>query len=422
MRRVLMILLTLFMLLTLLPVSTGVLAIGSGEDWTVVFFNPTEADAPGELLVVTQDGVQDSIPLPERLFERVEDEIVPGQIDVSPDLRFLIATYSSLSQEPQGIPPLEIHDLQTDAVYEIAAPLAFPVVYSAVISPDSKTMAVAYVGVENEADLTDGTEVIAGLMQVELVSGAILTQIDMDDVNAAVNPNGEWALLTSWTGVTPAGVIPFVPGCFLCNQVEPEHIWHWNPADNTFTETDQFYVPFGSLLPESGEVLVARINLDFPVGDDDPNAYLPPSNVIEYFPAGADPREPGIVVYFDDDRYPLGGAPWVQDGRAFLTRKQGDPEGVLVFRDGSVQTFELPVGPVVVVGTHHGALVVDVDGIIYDYRVVNGEVTSTELVELNFSDSYTLENVSIIYSTPIGESAGGKPFPDVPEPRNTAMR
>ncbi|HEX2618888.1 MAG TPA: hypothetical protein VHL11_02045, partial [Phototrophicaceae bacterium] len=153
----------------------------------------------------------------------------------------------------------------------------------------------------------------------------------------------------------------------------------------------------------------------------DPNAYLPPSNVIEFYPAGADPREPGTVVYFDEARFPLGGAPWIADGRAFLTRKQGDPEGVLIFRDGSVQTFTLPDNAVVVVGTPTGAIIVDTKGVIYDYRVINGEIESKELMELNFSDSYTLSNINIIYSTPIGESSGGKEFPVIPEPRGTAM-
>ncbi|MBC8170649.1 MAG: hypothetical protein H7X77_03220, partial [Anaerolineae bacterium] len=387
-------------------------------DWKVILFNPNADGEPGgELIVVANDGLQDAVPLPETIFERVDDGFVPGRIGISPDLRFLIVTYASLEETPQPALPMQIIDRETEEVFEVAAPIDFPLVYNYNLNPEGTQVAVSYVGGDTEEALNNN-EIRSGLLLVDLASGEIQAQVDMDDVNAEVNPNGEWALLTTWT---TGSAVPFVPGCFLCNRVEPEHIWLWDAGANSFTETDQFYFPQGALLAESGEVLMATLNEDFPIGRDDPAAYLPPSNVIEYYAAGSDPREPGQVVYFDEGRYPLGGSPWVQDGRAFLTRKQGDESGVLIFRDGSVQEFTLPEGPVVVSGTPDGAIVVDEQGIVYDYRVVNGEVQSQEVFELNFSDSYNLAGIAIIYSTPIGESSGGKPFPAVPEPGNTAM-
>jgi hypothetical protein len=121
-------------------------------------------------------------------------------------------------------------------------------------------------------------------------------------------------------------------------------------------------------------------------------------------------------VYFDEERFPLGGAPWVQDGRGFLTRKQGDPEAVIVFRDGSTLDFTLPSGPVIVVGTPDGAIIIDFIGKVYDYRIVRGEIEFKEVIELNFGNNYNLGRVSVVYSTPMGASSAGKPFPFVPAP------
>lgn len=404
-------------LLMLLP-AAGVGAIGSSDDWKVILFNPTEDGEPGgELVVVTNSGLKDAVPLPDSIFEEVDNGFVPGRIGISPDLRFLVVTYASVDQIPQPMLPLQIIDRETDTVFDVAAPIGFPLVYNYNLNPEGTQVAISYVGGDDE-DALNNNEIRAGLMLVELASGETLAQIDIDDINAEINPNGEWALLTSWA---EGSAVPFVPGCFLCNRIEPNHIWLWDASTDSFTESEQFYFPSGALLAESGEVLIAKLNEDFPIGRDDPAAYLPPSNVIEYYAAGSDPREPGKVVYFDEGRYPLGGSPWVQDGRAFLTRKQGDESGVLVFRDGSVQEFTLPEGPVVVSGTPDGAIVIDERGIVYDYRVVNGEVQSQEVFELNFSNSYNLGGIAIIYSTPIGASSGGKPFPVVPEPGNTAM-
>lgn len=393
------------------------------NDWVVVLFNPTNDDpVEGEFLIITQDGQQDSIPVPESVFEPVvesEGDYALGSLAISPDLRFVISTYAAAQDPTMPVLPLLIYDLETEVQREVEMPLDFPLIYNFTLSPDGSQMVVAYVGGDDAQAVTEEGEIDTGLMIVDLESGEIGAQVSIDEINEATGADVEWAVPSNWV---ESDALSFVPACFFCTNIEPTRIWTWTPADNSFTETEQHYFPFGARLPESGEVLVARLNEDYPLGDDDPNAYLPPSNVIEYYPAGADPDDDGMVIFFDGSRYPLGGSPWVADGRAFLTRKQGDPDAVLVFRDGSQQSFTLPEGPVIVTGTRDGALIVDEPGTIYDYRVVNGEIIANEVAELDFDEAYNLSNVFIVYSTPIGASSGGKAFPAVPEPGNTALR
>jgi hypothetical protein len=407
----------LLLLLVFIP------TVQAQDEWVVVLYNPTNDDpVEGELIVITQDGQQDSIPVPQEVFEPVidsEGEYALGSLAVSPDLRYVIATYGAVADPTMPALPMLIYDLESEEGREVEMPLDFPLIYNFTLSPDGSQMVVAYVGGDDAEAVTEDNEIETGLMVVDLASGEITAQASIDDINDATGTDAEWAVPSNWV---EGDAIPFVPACFFCTNIEPTRLWTWNPDDNTFTESEQHYFPFGARLPESGEVLVARLNENYPLGDDIPNAYLPPSNVIEYYPAGADPSEPGVVIFFDESRYPLGGSPWVADGRAFLTRKQGDPDAVLVFRDGSQQSFTLPEGPVVVTGTRDGALIVDEQGTIYDYRVVNGEVISNEVAELDFNEAYNLGNIFIVYSTPIGASSGGKEFPAVPEPQNTAMR
>ncbi len=407
-------------------------AIGSSQEWQVVFFNPLERNTElpaAEFVVVTQDGLAETIPMPERVYDPVipadgEDALYTlGRISVSSDQRWLAATYAPLDDPTLPALPLMVFDLESDDQFEIRMPSEFPLFYNYTFSPDAQKIALTYVGANSaEAVIQDG-EVSGGMMLVDLASGEVEAQIEVDEVNAGIESDNEdvWTLIVSWV---EGESIPFVPACFFCQQIQPELIHLWNPADNTFTQTDRYYFNFGSLLPESGEIVVASLNPGYPLGNEEDvaGAYLPPSNVIEYYGPNDDPRSEGLVVFFDDSRFPLGGSPWVQDGRAFLTRQQGDPDAVLVFRDGSQVPFTLPTGPVIVIGTPDGAVIVDEDGIVYDYRVINGEMTGEEVTQLNFDRSYNLDTVNVIYSTPIGETSTGKPFPGVPEPGSTAMR
>jgi hypothetical protein len=393
------------------------------DEWVVVFFNPVSDDPiEAEFIVVGSSGVQQPIPVPDEVFAPAVDsdgEYALNSLSISQDLRYIISTYTTAADPSTPNLPLMVYDREAEEQYEVEMPLDFPLLYNFSFSPDGTQIVVAYVGGDDADEVTQDGIISSGLLVVDLESGEIVAQTDIEQLAEETGEEFEWALPSAWAF---GEAIPFVPACFFCTNVEPTFIWTWNPADDSFTQTEQYFFPFGARLPESGEVVVARLNEDFPIGDDDPNAYLPPSNVIEYYPAGADPREPGIVVFFDDSRYPLGGSPWMADGRAFLTRKQGDPDAVLVFRDGSQQAFTLPEGPVVVTGTPDGALIIDERGRIYDYRVVNGEVISEEAAELDFNETYNLGNILVVYSTPIGASSGGKPFPEVPEPGSTALR
>jgi hypothetical protein len=407
-------------LLLLLLVMPAVQAQDS--EWMVVMYNPTDEDpVAGEFVIITDQGEEESIPVPEEVYAPVEEsegEYALGNLAISPDLRFVISTYAAVEDPTLPALPLMIYDRERETQSEVEMALEFPLIYSFLLSPDGSQIVVAYVGGEDAEAVTENSEITTGLMLVDLATGEVTAEVNIETINEETGADAEWALPSTW--IEGEG-IPFVPACFFCTNIDITRIWTWNPSDNTFTETERYYFPFGAQLAESGEVLIARLNPEYPLGEDDPNAYLPPSNVIEYYAPDADPREEGTVVFFDDARYPLGGSPWVADGRAFLTRKQGDEEAVLVFRDGSQQAFTLPEGPVVVTGTRDGALIVDEQGTIYDYRVVNGEIISTEAAELDFTEGYNLANIFVVYSTPIGASSGGKEFPSVPEPRDTAM-
>lgn len=407
-------------------------AIGSSQEWQVVFYNPVESDSElpaAEFVIVTQDGLAESIPMPESIYDPIlpedgeDPQYTVGRIAVSSDQRWLAVVYAPVEDPTLPALPLSVFDLETGESLEIEMPAEFPLFYNYTFSPDGQKIALTYVGAESsDAAVQDG-EVSGGMMLVDLASGEVEAQVEMDEVNDAIDsPNEDvWGLIVSWVD---GDSIPFVPACFFCQQIQPDLIQLWNPADNSFTQTERYYFNFGSLLPESGEVVVASLNPGYPLGDEDDvaDAYLPPSNVIEYYGPEDDPRGEGQVVFFDDSRFPLGGSPWVQDGRAFLTRQQGDPDAVLVFRDGSQVSFTLPTGPVIVIGTPDGAVIVDEDGIVYDYRVINGEMTGEEVTQLNFDRAYNLDTVNVVYSTPIGETSTGKPFPRVPEPGTTAMR
>ncbi len=429
----LLVVLAVLLLKPVLISQSHIEAIGSSQEWQVVFFNPVESDGDlpaAEFVVVTQDGVAESIPMPEAIYDPVlpedEDEgpaYSVGQLTVSPDQQWLAVSYAPIEDATLPALPLSLFNLQSGDSFTVEMPAEFPLFYNYAFSPNAEKLAVTYVGAESADAAAQDGEVTGGMMLVDLASGELEAQIDMSEVNNAIESENEdvWGLLTSWVD---GESVPFVPACFFCQQIQPDLIHLWNPADNTFTQTEQYYFNFGSLLPESGEVVAAALNPGYPLGDEEDvaNAYLPPSNVIEYYAPGSDPRNEGEVVFFDDSRFPLGGSPWVQDGRAFLTRQQGDPDAVLVFRDGSQVSFTLPTGPVIVIGTPDGAIIVDEDGIVYDYRVLNGEMTGEEITQLNFGDAYTLDTVNVVYSTPIGETSDGKPFPGVAEPGSTAMR
>jgi hypothetical protein len=432
-RSALLVVLAVLLIKPVMMTSSEVQAIGSSQEWQVVFFNPVESDKDlpvGEFVVVSQDGLGEAIPIPEAVYDPVlsedEDEApayAVARLSVSSDQQWLAVSYGPIEDASLPALPVGVFNLQTGDSFEIEMPAEFPLLYNYTFSPNAEKIALTYVGAENaDAAVQDG-EVIGGMMLVDLASGEVEAQIDMAEVNDAIDSENEdvWGLIVSWVD---GESVPFVPACFFCQQIQPDLIQLWNPAENTFTETEQYYFNFGSLLPESGEVVAATLNPGYPLGNEEDvaNAYLPPSNVIEYYAPGDDPRREGEVVFFDDSRFPLGGSPWVQDGRAFLTRQQGDPDAVLIFRDGSQVAFTLPTGPVIVIGTPDGAIIVDEDGIVYDYRVVNGEMTGEEITQLNFGGGYSLDTVNVVYSTPIGETSTGKPFPGVAEPGSTAMR
>lgn len=384
---------------------------GQDSNWNAVYFNPTQTG--GELVVINQDGFSEAIQFPETMLEPAQEGSLTVEVSVSPDLRYLVVGYQRTSNESSAA-RLIVYDLVNSSQAEVEAPQGFAqIIRGFAFNPEGTRLAVIYLVTETESS----TQGVAGVMTVNPVNGQIDAQITVPEVNELIEADFEdiWLYTGSWM----ADGIEIIPACLNCDGIDPAPFWLWNPDTNRITEAQSYYINRGSRLPVTGEVLMPELDDEYPTRDDS-DAYLPPSNVIKYYPAGTEPDGTGTVVYFEEKNLPLGSAIWGMDGQAFFTRQQGEAEGIFVLRDGTIITGAIPKGPLLVTANPDGWLLIDQTGQIYDFRIVNGEVTYTEVFKLAFDQNYGLAQLGaggIIYGPDIGAAADASQiFPEIPAP------
>ncbi len=388
--------LCLVLLFVLAPVSLQAQGISA---WEVVLFSHTgEAGASGELVVLTPNGVTDRWTIPATAFG--SGPVGLADVAISGNQRYAAVALWGHGDAP-GAPPVAIMDLQTGTCCTFAsAPVPDVEAYLlAGFSPDGSHLAVAYVGFDDR----ETYDLNGGFFIVDPATGQTTNQITMDAINArlGLEPFNVFPMPESWRS---EGIL-FVGSCYACEGPFESPYYVWNPAtDQLYQSTDRFYTIFGQSLELTNELLYTTQNTSYPTGEI--AAMLPPANVVEYYAEGVPIRMSeregnealAPVVYFNPADLDLRQAQWVLDGNAFVIQgSDSNPNGVIVYRDGSQAQVVFPASSRFLTGTPDGFLAQNSAGWVIYYQYVEGEWNQIEL------DVFPGE-VRVVDSTPLGSS------------------
>jgi hypothetical protein len=341
----------------------------------------------GSVSILSREGISETYPVPSAFYEG------PGSVQrviLSPDYRYLVGFKADYSGNTSSEPYVLIADLveQTCCTYpdDPAIQQAMEIMDYQLgdFSPDGQQFALMFV---DDRSTESTYQVIGDILTIDLETGQATAQI----LTSAFD-NAPAAFLGKWdeSGIRVA------PSCYACEPPLDGDYWIWNPQTGQVSQSNEFWSWFGDRLPLTGEFALTTNNPDYPMSNE--ADYLPPANVIEYFPSGM-AVDPAPVVYFNPDDLDLPIARWVLDGAALWVWEADAATGLLVYRDGSTQTVNVPAGFAFLAATPDGWLMFDEQNAIYHF--LGGQTPSEPLVEL------TLGTPQVVRATELGASGVG---------------
>jgi hypothetical protein len=254
---------------------------------------------------------------------------------LSPDGRWLAATaYPFEVGQPM---PLAIYDLVSGTCCTLVDnPAAYPdggQFELGGFSPDSRQLALSYVGVDYSSfDAPfDG-----GIIIVDVQTG-IINQFSMSRLEDFIAYAPPWALMGAWG---EDGFIRFAPNCYACEPIYNGQYFLWNPdTDQIILDSGEFFdILFSDPLPGTGEVLYTTRDDAFPGAVS--MGYFPTANVVRYLNNARllayDSISTTPIVYFNPNDIAIDGrAQWIADGRAAVVAQFNDDRWFLFDRFGA---------------------------------------------------------------------------------------
>jgi hypothetical protein len=291
-----------------------------------------------ELRLYRSDGEVTVMPLPSNLSYGENISLSRRDVLVSADRRYVVM--SEYNDEPFYALPIRIADLQNGTCCLEVAPLDTVDAYDfASFEPNGSRFAVSYVSDDHDRD--PETHLTGGMMVVDAATGAITTNVLMQDAIVAANliDYSAWALMETWE----ADGIRFTGNCFACGGAFEGQFALWRPDIGDFVANPGIsFSIFGTRLDATGEFLLMTQNTAYSFNPSG-GMFLTP-NVVHYYRAneGVDfttgqavPDAP--VIYFNTDAISLADVQWVADGVAFVVAAAETDFWDVVFRDGRVE-------------------------------------------------------------------------------------
>lgn len=323
-------------------------------EWDVLLYDDAQ------ILVVTADGMSDSIALPEAA-QNIQRGNSPYNMALSPNRQYF-AFVTEVSSSTAIDATLHIADLDNQTCcIEVESPLAQPeVINLGVFSPDGTQVMVTFLN----AYYRESESVIAIL---DIATGEIVTTLDPW---AALNAPAVFPLWWDENGIS------FIPTCYPCGAGPIGAYQVWNPVTGDIIPNAGEIAGFGDTLPVTGEIVRAAQDTDYPTATD-VDVMVGPFNVIEYVSGeGAD----ATIGYYNPQNLNLMSPRWVIDGHAYLIDDQFAQSGTLVYRDGTTEALTYDDTQLFIVGTPDGWLAQRyATGELLYYQLRGGELVTHNL-------------------------------------------
>ncbi len=362
--------------------SAGV-AAQSDANWQLALLHTDGATR--EIVTVTLDGIVSRASVPEAL------SIGQDGVRLSPDGRTLATLASHLSS-------VVVADLATgECCRELPFTDVTPRFASlAGFSPDGTQVAVAY--------MSDTPSYFTEMLVLDTATGAIFAAKNMTEPGeGGVLP---YPIVETWRG----GSVLYSQSCTSCVEGAVSYeLIAWDPSTGDRAPTGEVQNIAADRLPESGEVIAAVYDPDYPIlPNPDATAFGPElygiKNAVTL--SGARAPEGARVVYFSLDNLELDRARWVAGGDAFLVFALGGNDRLVTPNDEQPVDFSADE---FLAATPDGWMTLE-DGALTRYQISTDEVEREPMDPLS-------GRVQVLSVTPLGAtaSAGFAPVPP-PEP------
>lgn len=403
-------------------------ADAQSADWEVVL----HAYATHELLILTPDGVRETIALPEEL---------PTNLELSPDRRYIAFESPDSTYEYVSASYIQVYDLETNTccrtvIHNEAPPegLVNPYFRVNAFNPeDSSQLLLTYSATASEESDEQSSWGNIGLMilnveTLEIVAVKPIVHYVLDISTVRWLPQG---ILWDSLWIQPPG------GAGKLFILSKPSIWKPGISDKEVVNypilhTNNGRMRMGEWLDLTGEYILRSYEDVYPV-DPDFDMFAP---VLHYQPAQAEIHAPPqrIFANLPGSNYPdnlnnsFEQARWVADGNAIFMRfrdERGDSleNATLLLRDGSTMEVDFPIWQHFLTGTPDGWLSYDNFQMftpddklhIHHYQLNGDTVTVSSLIEYE-RQGINFFGFDILQSTPLGATASPEPFPTVPLP------
>lgn len=342
-------------LICFVSISVDSFSVAQNQDsWHVTVFDGRE------IIVIDENGIIDTIPVPDQLLEI----IMPGPsykpFLLSDDMRYLVAV-TEIDYEANNGFTITIADLQTQSccvTFDDPLGASLLDINLGIFNPENRlftaTIGTVYPDTTEDAMVVVDAETGDVLHQVDpkaLMSGARMVEF--------LNWNGEEIELLPLIESTP----------FLGDFVDTNTVY-WNLETGEFNVSEQHYDGFfGVSLPVTNEYLRSR--------ETNNNPEL---RVVELIKNGnvADATE--ILSFAQGDYLPT--PQWVLDGQGFLLRNSKE-YGKLILRDGTVVDVPFEEITRFIAGTPDGWLAQQTQPAdsrtLFHFAIVDGDVQMTPI-------------------------------------------
>jgi len=325
------------------------------DEWQTLIF------ANDQILLVTADGLADSITLPADAQE-FHSGNTAFPVALSPDQNIFI--FVTEDDDGNGFTSIinvaNLEDNTCCTIIPTPDDREWEVSNLGVFSSNSRYLAINFIS----AYIAESDSLLA-ILDVE--TGKYVSMVNPQDL---FNTNAVFFIGWNDDG------IEVVPTCFPCGASADGHTMLWNPETNKISENYGFNASaMGSLL-STGEIIQGAQDENFPMGNAD--AMFSPFNVVQYFTE--DNLDDVEIIYFNPNNLNLIDIEWVIDGHAYLIQDQLAQGATLVWRNGDAQVIEFDDKQFFFAGTPDGWLMTDPSMTkIFQYQWVDGDLTLTDL-------------------------------------------